>query len=75
MRYRLRKACGVGSNLFAEPLDDIDKRRPGNQPCTDLEYRVDFFTDDEVRFVLGISAPARKLRDTKPNDLTRFQRQ
>jgi hypothetical protein len=76
-RYRppvfCRKAPDISRNLFPKSGDYIDGRRTGHESCTNLEYCIDLFANDKMRFVLRINAAARKLRDAKSNYLARFQ--
>jgi hypothetical protein len=68
------KASGVSRNLFPKPVYYIDDCRSQNEFRAYLEDCTDLFTNNKMSFVLRIKAPARKLRDTEPNYLTRFER-
>ena len=45
-----------------------------HESCAKLEYCIDLFANDKMRFVLRINAAGRKLRDAESNYFTRFQR-
>jgi len=59
--------------LFPKAGDYGDGRPTGHESCANLEYCIDLFANDKMRFVPRINAAARKLRDAESNYLARFQ--
>ncbi len=53
-----RKAPGVSRYLVPKSADYMDGRRTGQQSSSYLEYRVDLFAHDKMRFVVRINASA-----------------